>query len=153
MIDPSHKMVQRPQAENGSVSCEYCQMCTCHTPKALERLCTNAPKLKQGDPVRFGNVNEGEPEDFQLTARLRVMEQYNLDGIGTPRGQAIDPLSLDEVYVVWFTYILGNWKAIVSTMRPDDRIYEVTHNKAKDETYIDTYLKTHNICRTGPYGG
>lgn len=94
--------------------------------------------------MRNGNVNEGEQLDGPGYARHLVMHQYNETGIATPRGEEIQTLSIEEVYVVWFAYTLGNWKAILSTMRPDDRIYEVTHNKEKDETYIDTYVKTHN---------
>lgn len=95
--------------------------------------------------MRFGNRNEGEQEDFQLTARQIIQHQYNHQGIGTPRGYEIDPLALSDIYVVWFTYTLGNWKAMISTTRPDDRYYEVTYDKAKGQTYVDTYLKTHNI--------
>jgi len=53
--------------------------------------------------------------------------------------------SLDEVYVVWFTFVLGNWKALVSTTLPDGMYYEVTRNDAKGETYIDAYKKFDNV--------
>lgn len=52
----------------------------------------------------------------------------------------------DEVYVVWFTFILGSWKALVSTTLPDGMYYEVTYNKAKGETYVDAYKKFDNVC-------
>ena len=55
-----------------------------------------------------------------------------------------DTISKDEIYVVWFCYILGGWKALVSTERNDGLYYEVTFNKEKNETYIDTYQKLHN---------
>lgn len=105
--------------------------------------------------MRFGNKNEGEQIDFPMQARLLVMQQYNEMGIGTPRGQKIEPLELEDVYVVWFSYTLGNWKAMVSTTKPDDRYYEVTHKRDNDGsdgpavTYVDTYLKTHNITIQG----
>jgi hypothetical protein len=53
--------------------------------------------------------------------------------------------SLDDVYVVWFTYTLGYWKALCSTSLPDGRYYEVTYNAEKKVAYVDTYKKTHNI--------
>jgi len=53
--------------------------------------------------------------------------------------------ALDEVKIVWFAYVLGNWKAIVITTLPDQFLYEVTHNAAKGETYLDKYLKTKNV--------
>lgn len=54
--------------------------------------------------------------------------------------------SSDEVYIVWFCYILGGWKALISTTLPDGMYYEVTHTAVKKETYIDAYKKFDNIC-------
>lgn len=51
----------------------------------------------------------------------------------------------DEVYVVWFSKTLQNWKALVSTTLPDGMYYEVTHNGERNETYIDAYKKFDNI--------
>lgn len=48
----------------------------------------------------------------------------------------------DEVYIVWFAFVLGSWKALVSTSLPDGRYYEVTYNSLKKEAYIDSYVKT-----------
>lgn len=53
---------------------------------------------------------------------------------------------LDEVYLVWFTKTLQNWKALVSTTLPDGMYYEVTYNGDKRETYIDAYKKFDNVC-------
>lgn len=55
-----------------------------------------------------------------------------------------DPLPLKDIYVVWFAKTLQNWKAIVSTNVRDDRIYEVTYNGDKKETYLDAYVKHSN---------
>lgn len=54
--------------------------------------------------------------------------------------------SEEEVYVVWFAFTLGNWKALCSTTLPDGRYYEVTYSSVKHEVYIDTYLKVDNVC-------
>lgn len=51
----------------------------------------------------------------------------------------------DETYVVWYTFILGNWKALVSTTLPDGMYYEVTYNGVKDEYYLDAYKKFDNV--------
>lgn len=53
---------------------------------------------------------------------------------------------LRHVYVVWFAYTLGSWKALLSTTLPDGMYYEVTHNAAKRETYLDAYKKFDNVC-------
>lgn len=52
--------------------------------------------------------------------------------------------SIDEVYVVWFAFTLGNWKALASTSLPDGRYYEVTHRVNSEMAFVDTYMKTHN---------
>jgi hypothetical protein len=52
----------------------------------------------------------------------------------------------DEVYVVWFCFTLGNWKALCSTTLPDGRYYEVTYNQSKYEAYVDTYDKINNVA-------
>ena len=52
----------------------------------------------------------------------------------------------DEVYIVWFSKTLQNWKALLSTTLPDGMYYEVTYNGDKGETYIDAYKKFENVC-------
>lgn len=56
--------------------------------------------------------------------------------------------SKDEVYVVWFNFTLGNWKALISTSLPDGRYYEVTCRYSREdgpnEVFIDTYVKVDN---------
>ncbi len=54
--------------------------------------------------------------------------------------------TLEMVYVVWFTSVLRNWKAMVSTQLADGMYYEVTHSGEKGETYIDAYKKWDNVC-------
>lgn len=53
---------------------------------------------------------------------------------------------LDEVYVVWFSKVLQNWKALVSTTLPDGMYYEITFNGDRQEMYIDAYKKFDNVC-------
>lgn len=55
-------------------------------------------------------------------------------------------LSDDDIYVVWFTKTLQNWKALISTSLPDGMYYEVTYNGDKRETYLDAYKKFDNVC-------
>lgn len=52
----------------------------------------------------------------------------------------------DELYIVWFCKVLGNWKALVSTDAAPGMYWEVTYNGAKKETYVDTYNKAFNDC-------
>lgn len=52
----------------------------------------------------------------------------------------------EDVYVVWFSKTLKNWKALVSTTLPDGMYYEVTYNGETCESYIDAYKKFENVC-------
>jgi hypothetical protein len=100
--------------------------------------------------IPFSSDDEGI--DFPMRARMIVREQINVAGIGTRRGDSIVPISIDEIYVVWFAFVRGNWKAILSTSRPDGRIWEVSYKRYDDRDpgepealVVDTYLKTHNL--------
>lgn len=75
-------------------------------------------------------------------ATALVVDYYNEHSENT------DDFVLDEdgVYVVWFCFILGGWKALLSTQVSDGMYYEVTHNVAKGETYLDAYKKFKNVC-------
>lgn len=55
-----------------------------------------------------------------------------------------DTFTADDLYIVWFCKILGNWKALISTDAVDNHYWEVTYNGAKKETYVDLYTKVSN---------
>ena len=79
--------------------------------------------------------------NWQDLARTIVFDWVS-EGLGESKKHPT--FSVDDVYVVWYCFILGGWKALISTTLPDGRYYEVTYNKNKGEVYLDTYLKTHN---------
>ena len=56
-----------------------------------------------------------------------------------------NPMPEFGVYVVWFCYILGGWKCLVSTTLPDGMYYEVTYDKDKNSIYLDAYKKFDNV--------
>ena len=72
----------------------------------------------------------------------KIVYDWVYEGLGEKKTHPT--FAIDEVYIVWWCFILGGWKALVSTTLPDGRYYEVTYNKAKNEVYLDTYRKTHN---------
>lgn len=88
------------------------------------------------------NPNPIDPSDNQVKARMLVAQYFNRKAEKTDASQ----LFVEDVYVVSFTFVLGSWKALVSTTVPDGMYYEVTYNKAKGETYIDAYKKWDNVC-------
>ena len=75
-------------------------------------------------------------------AKRLVVEYFN------SRVDKTDDVMLKEkdVYIVWFSKTLQNWKALISTTISDGMYYEVTYNKVKDEFYLDAYKKFENRC-------
>lgn len=75
-------------------------------------------------------------------AKRLVVEYFN------SRVDKTDDVMLKEkdVYIVWFSKTLQNWKALISTTISDGMYYEVTYNGDKKETYIDAYKKWENKC-------
>lgn len=53
-------------------------------------------------------------------------------------------LTRDNVFIVWFSKTLQNWKALVSTEVSDGIYYEITHDGDRKQTYVDVYKKWEN---------
>lgn len=82
-----------------------------------------------------------DPDRFLVTARKVAVDNYNRsrDSDRSPE------LSMDQVYVVWFTKTLGNWKAIVGSSTARGLLWEITFNGHKEECYVDVYKKLNSI--------
>ena len=80
--------------------------------------------------------------NYQEKAKQIVIDYYN------EHVEIIDnkKLTESEVFIVWFSKTLQNWKALVSTTISDGMYYEVTYNGDKKETYLDAYKKWENVC-------
>ena len=91
--------------------------------------------------VRRRPVRKGE--GYQEKARRLVFEYVKARLEKTDKHVTFAP---DEVYVVWFSKTLRNWKCLISTTLPDGMYYEVTYNGEDFETYIDAYKKFDNVC-------
>lgn len=79
-------------------------------------------------------------DDF-LTKARRLVSGYvheHLDASSAPP-------TIVDIYVVWFSKTLENWKALIGTSLPDGMYYEVTYNGAKGETYLDAYKKIDHV--------
>lgn len=77
---------------------------------------------------------------MQEKAKQIVVNYFN-NHIDKTDNKRID---IDDVYIVWFSKALQNWKALVSTNVSDGMYYEITHNGDKNETYVDVYRKWEN---------
>ena len=49
-----------------------------------------------------------------------------------------------EVFIVWKSKVLQNWKWLISTTLYDGMYYELTYNGDKQEFYLDAYKKFEN---------
>ena len=74
------------------------------------------------------------------TRAMQIVRNYVKSNL-----EKTDPGSEFDIYIVWFTYTLGYWKALISTTLPDGMYYEVTHNHHKKCTYLDAYKKFANM--------
>ena len=79
--------------------------------------------------------------DMMTKARLIVVDYFNKHVDVTDKKQ----ITIDDVFVVWFSKTIQNWKALVSTTVPDGLYYEITHNGDKGETYVDVYKKWEHL--------
>lgn len=80
--------------------------------------------------------------NYQEKAKQIVIDYYNEHVEITDNKK----LTESEVFIVWFSKTLQNWKALVSTTISDGMYYEVTYNGDKKETYLDAYIKWENVC-------
>jgi hypothetical protein len=81
------------------------------------------------------------PDYYHTKAKDLVVRDFNKT-YGATEGQA----DANMFYVVWFAKVLGNWKALVSTDLISGHYWEVTYNGVKQETYVDTYVKSSNVA-------
>lgn len=80
--------------------------------------------------------------NYQEKAKQIVIDYYNEHVDITDNKK----LTANEVFIVWFSKTLQNWKALISTTISDGMYYEVTYNGDKKETYLDAYKKWENVC-------
>ena len=81
-------------------------------------------------------------EAMMAKAKRLVKEYYNSRVEKTDKFE----ISEDQIFIVWFSKTLQNWKALVSTTISDGMYYEITYNGDKKEAYIDVYKKWENVC-------
>lgn len=79
---------------------------------------------------------------FESVCKNKLVEWYNqFDNINH------EPITLENVYVVWACKTLQNYKALLSTTVSGDGIYaEYRYNGDKQEMYEDVYKKASNRC-------
>lgn len=80
-----------------------------------------------------------KPTDYPKQAKEAVVQHYNaeLRIVGAPF------ITMDDVFVVWFSKVIQNWKAMVGSTIAG-YYFELTYNGDKRELYIDSYRKVDN---------
>lgn len=94
------------------------------------------------------------PDRFQIKAKRLVADHWNRIHHYEIEDGRENALTLDNVFIVWFSKTLQNWKAMVATDIPGDGMYyEVTYNGDRLEAYLDVYVKIVNECIPDEYDG
>ena len=81
--------------------------------------------------------------DEMLDLCKKVVVDYFNENVDKTDGLKINK---DNVFIVWFSKSLQNFKALVSTTVSDGMYYELTYNGDKKELYLDAYKKWENKC-------
>lgn len=70
---------------------------------------------------------------------LNIVRNYISDHLDKSDGEITF-----EVYTVWKSKALQNWKYLISSTLYDGMYYELTYNGDKKEWYLDAYKKFEN---------
>lgn len=79
--------------------------------------------------------------DEMLDLCKKIVVDYFNENVEKTDGLKIND---ENVFIVWFSKTLQNFKALVSTTVSDGMYYELTYNGDKKELYLDAYKKWEN---------
>lgn len=96
------------------------------------------PQFSEQDHRDISSMRDNDR--FLKQAKQLAVMAYNSQA---PASTHISP---DDMYIVWFSKTLQNWKALVATDEYPGLYIEVSYNGSREEAYIDTYFKMNNIA-------
>lgn len=70
---------------------------------------------------------------------LQIVKEYIIEHF-----DKTDEIPNFEVFMVWKSKVLQNWKYLISSTLFDGMYYELTYNGDKNEWYLDAYKKFEN---------
>lgn len=108
--------------------------------------------MRNTDPEKMALSSADETKGIEPIFRAIYLVRLQISGDFLAEiGRQPEGDELPTIYVTSFAYILGGWKAMISTSAANGHYYEVTYNKAKRETYVDRYSKDYNeVFPDGP---
>lgn len=83
--------------------------------------------------------------DFNPDRYLKHAKKLTAETLSTPTTEYLP----GDIYVVWFSKTLKNWKALCSSQISDGLYVELTYNGETEETYVDVYKKLSNTVVKG----
>lgn len=109
-----------------------CDICSRQSIQERERVRTD-DRLQ--NPI---NLVDPQTRAKQAVVENRKFEFWDIDN----NCSEYEDLTVDDIYVFFFAYILGGWKCYLSSDAWDDTsIYEVTYNIAEEKMYVNGYKK------------
>lgn len=117
---------------------EACNLPVLHVMVILDDMLETLRSRKEGVmPAEMNNNAKVDNDKFLKTAKAAVVCWYN-------QHNAPSVITIDDVYIVWFSKTLQNWKALASTSHEDGMYYEITYDGNKEVAYVDAYKKWDN---------
>ena len=93
------------------------------------------------DPFKPKPDQDRHLKNVKAAAHKALLEQFYF------RSYKSDfQISVDDLYIVWFNYTLGNFKALLSRDYKDGVYVEVTFDRRTESYYVDIYQKQSNIA-------
>lgn len=81
-----------------------------------------------------------DPDRFLKLAKKLVVDNYNQ----TKNSKTAPDLTMNTVFIIWYSKVLNNWKAIVGSPVARGMLWEVSFNGHRNQAYIDIYKKLAN---------
>ena len=100
------------------------------------------PKFTFAEEIKSVTLTPVDNDVRLKMAKAAVVAWYN-------EHNAPATIDMEDVYIVWFSKVLQNWKALAGTHHGDGLYYEVTYDGDKDAAYVDAYKKWQNVQMDG----
>lgn len=105
--------------------------------KALRQLKAELSEVEEEEGLA---PSTPDPDRFLKMAKQLVCDNYN----DTKTSKSAPDLTPNTVFIIWYSKVLNNWKAIVGSPVARGMMWEVSYNGHRNQAYIDIYKKLAN---------